>query len=311
MKDAISLIGSSKDIFRLTTNEMSQPPTEPSRQEEFEHIVMNFIYDQEERIKQLENYMQDITNEFMEFSLEVALRLKERVKENKSRPQKIEKITKYPDTKDLENSARHNFLENLEKKMFSTPASHLCKVRRLGVFDDGVHQMHFETLARRRIHSRDVIDWEFLAHHNLEQEFFNSISTDPFTGPQWGNLFRINEPIYRELIWGEQREISLLEFGWRISLYSQGQSIENTTLCRLRDCNTVREDRLLMEFWPRIGNAMAEEEENDEADDEGDKGARGDAGQGEAGGSADLYRNMSQVDWQAHQAHWMGQQDKR
>ncbi|GKB56315.1 hypothetical protein Tco_0912501, partial [Tanacetum coccineum] len=124
---------------------------------------------------------------------------------------------------------------------------------------------------------------ELLAHHNLEQEFFNSISTDPFSGPQWGNLFRINEPTYRELVReffalfnfdvspsrcnpshlgirfrleGEQREISLLEFGWRIGLYSQGQSMENTTLCRLRDCNTVREDRLLMEFWPRIGNGM-------------------------------------------------------
>ncbi|GJR31569.1 hypothetical protein Tco_1107801 [Tanacetum coccineum] len=126
MKDGISLMGSSEGIFRITTNKMCQPPTEPSRQEEFEHIVMNFIYDQEERIKQLENYMQDITDELMELSLEVTLRLKERIKENKSTPRKIEKITKYPDTKVLENSARHNFLENLEKKMFCTPTNHLC-----------------------------------------------------------------------------------------------------------------------------------------------------------------------------------------
>ncbi|GJV87146.1 hypothetical protein Tco_1531084 [Tanacetum coccineum] len=196
---------------------------------------------------------------------------------------------------------------------------------------------------------------------------------------------------------GEQREISLLEFGWRIGLYSQGQAMENTTLGRLRNCNTVREDRLLMEFWPRIGNGrkqpieslklifiistafipprspttfliglpntlkgnegeelsyggclvstrllgpsdcynewrcalsvslnhicskkyrglrhmgdygascgmcvwprvMAEEEEDDEGGDEGDEGVGGDAGRGEAGGSADLYRNMSQGD---------------
>ncbi|GKB17257.1 zinc finger, CCHC-type containing protein [Tanacetum coccineum] len=91
MKDAISLMGSGKGIFRLTTNKMCQPPTVPSRQEEFEHIVMNFIYDQEERIKQLKNYMQDITNEFMELSSEVTLRLKERIKENESKPQKIKK----------------------------------------------------------------------------------------------------------------------------------------------------------------------------------------------------------------------------
>ncbi|GJR89194.1 hypothetical protein Tco_0213205 [Tanacetum coccineum] len=126
MKDAISLMGKSESIFRLTTNEMCRSPTEPSRQEEFEHIVINFIYNQEERIRQLEHYMQDITNEFMEFSSEFALRLKEKIKENKSKPRKIKKITKYLEAKDLENSAKHNFLENLEKKSFPTPASHLC-----------------------------------------------------------------------------------------------------------------------------------------------------------------------------------------
>nr|GEY55592.1 hypothetical protein [Tanacetum cinerariifolium] len=62
MKDAISLMGDSKGIFQLTTNEMCQAPTEPSRQDEFEHIVMNFIYDKKERIKQLKNYMHDITD---------------------------------------------------------------------------------------------------------------------------------------------------------------------------------------------------------------------------------------------------------
>ncbi|GKB88117.1 hypothetical protein Tco_0960389 [Tanacetum coccineum] len=37
------------------------------------------------------------------------------------------------------------------------------KVRRLGVFENGVHQLNYDTLARRPIHSGDVIDWEFLA----------------------------------------------------------------------------------------------------------------------------------------------------
>ncbi|GJR01085.1 hypothetical protein Tco_0524069 [Tanacetum coccineum] len=51
MKEAISLMGRSESIFRITINEMYQPPSKPSRQEEFEHIVMNFILDQEERVK--------------------------------------------------------------------------------------------------------------------------------------------------------------------------------------------------------------------------------------------------------------------
>ncbi|GKC74904.1 hypothetical protein Tco_1120787 [Tanacetum coccineum] len=53
---------------------------------------------------------------------------------------------------------------------------------------------------RRLIHSGDVIDWEFLAYQNLDQAFFESISTDSFSGPQWANLFRVNEPIYQELV---------------------------------------------------------------------------------------------------------------
>nr|GEW23361.1 zinc finger, CCHC-type [Tanacetum cinerariifolium] len=121
-EDAISLMGKSNSVFRLTTKEMYRPPSEPSRQEEFKHIVMNFIFDQEERIRQLEDYMQVITKEFMKFSLEFARRLKNMIKENNNKPRKIEKIKKYPDTKVLENNAKHNFLEILEKKMFPTPA---------------------------------------------------------------------------------------------------------------------------------------------------------------------------------------------
>ncbi|GKC40124.1 zinc finger, CCHC-type containing protein [Tanacetum coccineum] len=508
MMDAISLTGSSKGIYRLTTSEMYQQPTEPSRQEEFEHIVMNFIYDQEERIRQLESYMQDITNEFMKFSSEVALRLKERIKENESKPRKIKKITEYPDTKapcvryirlipsnpsqprknncgvkpEKRSTQSHHSSSNSPAIQPPTlnspsliengptergPSSH-CSFAFIDsnhVFDPG-GKAH--DLSLKEDYGR-CIDWEFLAHHGLEQEFFNSISTDPLSGPQWGNLFRINEPIYQELVreffalfdfdaspsrcnpshlgnrfrlGGEQREIYLLEFGWRIGLYSHEQVMENAAPSRLRNCSTVREDRLLMEFWPRIGNGMFNvgntkvasirdprvklahrclattiaarketthriteidlyylyyiytpkvacnipywlakyfkgmreknliygrmmvtriarsfgllteewmsalsvepqphmfkkksliamgvvmelhggmcvwprtiaEEEDDKSEDEGNEGVGRNACHGEAGGSMDPYRNMSQGDWQAHQAHWMGQQDER
>ncbi|GJS62138.1 hypothetical protein Tco_0656922 [Tanacetum coccineum] len=170
MKDVISLIGRSKRIFRMTTNEMYRPPSEPSRQEEFEHIVMNFILD----------------------------------------------------------SGR-------------------------------------KSQAARRIYESD--------------SFLNSIRSDLFSGPQWGNLFPVNEPVYQELVrefftsfefdaspyrydpnhlgvrfrlGGEQKEISLLELGWRVGLYSKRQSRENATLSGLRNGDTVKESHLLMEFWPTI-----------------------------------------------------------
>ncbi|GJR95389.1 hypothetical protein Tco_0267563 [Tanacetum coccineum] len=154
------------------------------------------------------------------------------------------------------------------------------KIRRLGVFKNGVHQMHHDALTRRRIHSGDIIDWEFLASQGLDQAFFESINKDPFSGPQWVNLFQINENVYRELVreffasfefnsspcrydpnhlgvrfrlGGEQREISLLELGWRVGLYSERQSRESATLSGLRKGVTVKANHLLG-FWPTFGD---------------------------------------------------------
>nr|GEY49180.1 hypothetical protein [Tanacetum cinerariifolium] len=111
MMDAISLMKKSKSVSRLTTNKIYRPPSEPSCQEEFKHIVTNFILDQEERITQLEN-----VEEFMEFSSKVERRLKERIKENKNKPRKIEKITRYPDIEDLEPLNECKFSKTLTKK---------------------------------------------------------------------------------------------------------------------------------------------------------------------------------------------------
>ncbi|GJT71465.1 hypothetical protein Tco_1030751 [Tanacetum coccineum] len=92
-------------------------------------------------------------------------------------------------------------------------------------------------------------------------------------------FFRVNKPIYRELVreffasfefeasayrydpehlgvkfrlGDEQREMSLLELGWRIGLYSERKSRENATLSGLSRAETVKATRLLMKFWPSI-----------------------------------------------------------
>ncbi|GJS58953.1 hypothetical protein Tco_0653737 [Tanacetum coccineum] len=202
---------------------MYRPLFEPSCQEEFEHIVTNFILGQEERITQLEDYMQVIVEEFMEFSLEVARRLKERIKENENKPRKIKKITKYPDTKVLKNSAKHDFLENLEKKTFPTPANLLCAmskrdrstrgqasssrketmeemVCKFGLFDNEDHQMNYNNLVGHSIHLRDVVDWEYELLHK-------------------GVTFRLG---------GVEREMSLLELEWRPIIGDGGYNVGNT-----------------------------------------------------------------------------------
>ncbi|GJW74330.1 hypothetical protein Tco_0133700 [Tanacetum coccineum] len=69
----------------------------------------------------------------------------------------------------------------------------------------------------------------------------------------------------------------------------------------------MREKSLIWCFWPTTREAVEEDEE----DDEGDEATGGDAGHEGARGFADMYRNMSQGDWQVRQARWMDQQDEQ
>ncbi|GJR41327.1 hypothetical protein Tco_1217011 [Tanacetum coccineum] len=287
--------------------------------------------------------------------------------------------------------------------------------------------MNYNNLVGRFIHPKDIIDLEFLSNKGLAQPFFNFINTDNFSGPQWVNLFQINEPIFRELVreffasfefdaspcryeplhkgvtfrlGGVKREMSLLELGWRVGLYSKRESRDVATLSGLRGAETVNSTHLTHLFWPSIGdgrfnvgNTKAKSIRNPriklahrcitmtivgrkettnrvtkidlfylycifgegpvcnipywlakylksvkdksvifrgmfvtriarsfglltnemvsvlsrEGDDEEGDGEGGNEG---VGGSTDIYRNMSQGDWQVRQARWMDQQDE-
>ncbi|GJU44098.1 hypothetical protein Tco_1201364 [Tanacetum coccineum] len=169
MKDALSLMKGSECVFRLTGNETYQLPPEPSRQEEFEHIVMNFILDQEERVKQLEEYIRKIGSEFMQLSLRVVEKLKAEIKREGSRVMS-KRIRMGKSTRGQSSRSQEPSTED--------------KVWEFGVFDNDVHQGNFYTISKLPIHPGDVIDWEFLATHGLAREFFDSINTDPFTEPQ-------------------------------------------------------------------------------------------------------------------------------
>ncbi|GJR99531.1 putative reverse transcriptase domain-containing protein [Tanacetum coccineum] len=76
--------------------------------------------------------------------------------------------------------------------------------------------------------------------------------------PGHGRTFAIDANEAR----GEQKEISLLELGWRVGLYSERQSRENVTLSGLRNSDTIKESHLLMEFWPTIGDGGGVREKN-------------------------------------------------
>ncbi|GJY72317.1 hypothetical protein Tco_0476020 [Tanacetum coccineum] len=83
---------------------------------------MNFILDQEEKVKQLEEYMGVIGNDFIQLSLEVVEKLKEEIRMEENRVKKIKKIIRYPDTEDLEPLNGHKFSKALtEKASFHKP----------------------------------------------------------------------------------------------------------------------------------------------------------------------------------------------
>ncbi|GKA37603.1 retrovirus-related pol polyprotein from transposon TNT 1-94 [Tanacetum coccineum] len=102
---------------------------------------------------------------------------------------------------------------------------------------------------------RDIIYWEFLARQNLNQAFFDSISTDPFSRPQWGNLFRVNEPIYRELVREFFSSFKFEASAYKVSLYIERRSRDNVTLNGLSRAEIVKVNHLLMKFWPTIGDS--------------------------------------------------------
>nr|GEV17352.1 hypothetical protein [Tanacetum cinerariifolium] len=67
---------------------MHKLPAEPSSQEAFEDLVMNFILDEEDGVKQLKEYIKVIWNDFMQLSLEVIRKLNEEIRSEKSRIKK-------------------------------------------------------------------------------------------------------------------------------------------------------------------------------------------------------------------------------
>ncbi|GJX52310.1 hypothetical protein Tco_0280679 [Tanacetum coccineum] len=106
----------------MANDMMRQLPPEASRQEAFEDLVLNFIHDQEEKVKQLEECMCVVGSDFMQLFLELIKRLKKKIRIKENGVKKVEKITRYPDIEDLEPLNGHEFSEALtEKASFHTP----------------------------------------------------------------------------------------------------------------------------------------------------------------------------------------------
>ncbi|GJX91391.1 hypothetical protein Tco_0344717 [Tanacetum coccineum] len=122
------------------------------------------------------------------------------------------------------------------------------KVRKFGLFDNGNHQMNYNNLAGCSIHSEDVVDWKPI-FCELVYKFFALFEFDAspcrYELLHTGVTFKLG---------GVEMEMSLLELGWIVGLYSKGESRDVVTLSGLRGAEIVNSTHLTHLFWPIIGD---------------------------------------------------------
>nr|GEU95701.1 hypothetical protein [Tanacetum cinerariifolium] len=95
MKDAISLVEKSENLCGIMSNDAGYLSPEPPHQEALEGLVMNFILNQEEKVRQLEECMRIVKDDFVQLSLEVVEKFLGRDKNEGAQSKSI--------SKDLEN----------------------------------------------------------------------------------------------------------------------------------------------------------------------------------------------------------------
>ncbi|GJR37969.1 hypothetical protein Tco_1213653 [Tanacetum coccineum] len=143
------------------------------------------------------------------------------------------------------------------------------------------------------------------------RKFFASFEFD--ASPCW------YEPLHTGVTFrlgGVEREMSLIELGWIVGLYSEGESRDVVTLSGLRGAETPPPHVYRKTSLVKMGVIMKLHEgeccwlatrevvEEGEGDDEEGDGEGGNEG---FGGFADIYFNISQGDWQVRQTRWMDQ----
>ncbi|GKC02636.1 hypothetical protein Tco_0994246 [Tanacetum coccineum] len=265
IKNAISLMGRSKGVFRMESNEMYQIPPEPSRQEDFEHIVMNFILDQKERVKQLKEYIRVIMDDFMQLSSEVIRRLKEKIIEEGSRIRKFKKITKYLDIKVLKPLAGHKFSESFELVLeFFASFEFEASTCRVGLYTERKSRDNTALSGLSRV--------ETVKENCLLIEFWPSIGDGGFNVGTT-NVASIRNPGVKL----SHRCIAPYRVGRKVTIGSP----------RFTSTTFIASTRKGLFATSLIGSLTVEE---DEAEEE----AKWEAANMGVGGSAEMYRNMSQ-----------------
>ncbi|GJZ43060.1 zinc finger, CCHC-type containing protein [Tanacetum coccineum] len=267
MEEAIALMGRSESMFGISSNIVL--PLEPSCQEAFEDLVMNFILDQEERVKQLEEYMRVIRNDF----ISVACRYD-------------------PD------------FEGISFRLGGEPRkmSLLEFGWRVGLYSEEqsrvklAHRCIATTISGRKESTQRIA--------SLDLFFLYCI---------YGEGVTCNIPYWLARYLEKVKEKDLLVCGMFVTKIAKSFRLLTNLMV---DALSVepRAHVFKKKFLIAMGIVMdlgggtccwtatrqvREDDEVEEATNE------------EAGGSTEVYRNMSRGDWQVRQARWMDQHDER
>ncbi|GJZ16908.1 hypothetical protein Tco_0553031 [Tanacetum coccineum] len=284
-------MGQSEDVFRMTSNEMYQLPSEPSRQEEFKHIVINFILDQEERAKQLEEYMKMIITNFMQLSSEVTRGLK-KIKGGGEQDEKNREDHKIPGHQVKASHLLMEFWPSIRDGGFNVGNMKVASIR-----DPKVKLAYWciaTTISGRKESTNRFtkIDLYYLYCIYTEGVICNI--------PYWLAKYirRVRE---KNLIYGGMFVTRIARsFGLLTNEMRDALSVEPLPYVFKKKSLIAMRVIIELHNWVCVWPVVRADWEDDEAEEE----AVGEATNEEARGSTEIYRNINQGDLQA-QANWM------
>nr|GEU86528.1 hypothetical protein [Tanacetum cinerariifolium] len=187
-----------------------------------------------EELRQLEEYMNELDDEFMHLSLMVIEMVEEKIRAQEI---KNSKNTKFPDAMEAESS-------NVFRPCDTTiPPSYSIPLPPPHIYQDDLEDPDVIDMT---IKGYDIPKaFHSNGHKTSLSELveFKCSNYDDFVGPQWANLFQTNEPVYQELV---REFFASFEF-------NEYHSRTNPT-CEGISAAIVRREEDWGPFWPTIDN---------------------------------------------------------
>ncbi|GKA19975.1 hypothetical protein Tco_0699890 [Tanacetum coccineum] len=260
-------------------NEVGYLSPKPPHQEAFEGLVMNLILDQEKKVRQLEECMRIVRDDFLQLSLEVVKKLKEEIRTKEHHHNQFQK---YLDAEGSDSHKGNTFPDPLTKKeSFRAQRTFSSKPLCVGY-------VQFRLGREQRTLSFVKFGWRIGLYYETGGGEFGmeiALQNAAMVRDENSKRFVCNIPFWLARYLSAVRDGDVVNGGMYMT-------------------QLARSFRILT--WSMIGAlsvatrpTQPQQQENAEEEDEGDDDG--------AGGNAEAYRGISRRDWQAYQSTWMDQ----